>query len=191
MRFLPTLTLLTVLTALSGAVWHGAPDEPGASHSHRKATTGGDRLAPLKPMSALAFVEPKRYLLHSGETVRVSLTLVASESAQRVMVAARSDAGTQIVSKPQFFLGELSAGQKATVWFDVTVLAEGRHYVSVVAQAETSEGVRLSSYAVPVETHAGNPLEKSDPSPPAVFDSDGNRLRLMPASRPERDRTTR
>lgn len=143
------------------------------------------RLAPSKPMSVLHFVKPVRYQADSGETLKVSLTLVASEDVSNVAVEANAEPGLALPALTKHALGALKAGQEVVVVFDVTTLAEGRLYVNVLASADAVSGRHMSSYSIPVKVgnvRSGG-LQKS--AAKTVTDDQGNRLILMRAETPK------
>ncbi|MFK8031019.1 MAG: hypothetical protein AB8G18_12360 [Gammaproteobacteria bacterium] len=136
-----------------------------------------DRFAPSKPMSVVRFVKPERYLADSGETVTINLTIMASAPIEAVTLSARAEKGVVISARSQS-LGELAPGEEREFSFDVTVLEEGRHYINVLATAETLDGVRQSTYSVPIEVGDARRVMKK--AGQTVIDDQGNVLVLMP-----------
>lgn len=136
------------------------------------------RFAPSKPMSVIHLVKPERYLASSGDTLTVNLTLMASVPVEAVTVVARAEKGI-VISGQQQDLGALAPGEPRRISLGVTVLAEGRHYINVLVSAETVQGVRKSSYSVPIE--AGDAQLAAKKRRHTVTDDQGNTLLLMPA----------
>ena len=144
-----------------------------------------NRMAPAKPMSVLHFVRPVRYQADSGESLEVSLTLVAAEAVKGVTIEARVDAGLVLTANARHFVGSLEAGREVTLTFSVSALAEGRHYVNVVAAAEGVTGRRISSYSIPVEVGNVSASGSQKSESRVVTDDQGNRLILMQAEAPK------
>ncbi len=183
----------TSLIAAAVADHHSAVAASGTedAHSLKYSASTPDRYAPAKPMAVVHFVKPARYVASSGETLRVSLTLMTSEDVTNISVMAKAETGIALTKSSSQSTGPVKAGAEVTVSFEVTALAEGRRYVNVVASAEGLTGPRMSSYSVPVEVGNINARAMSKSLATVVEDDQGNKLVLMPAVTPlgsEQDR---
>ena len=190
---------LCVLVAAVATSFMAAADHRSAvtanvaedAHTHKHSAPTPDRYAPAKPMAVVHFVKPARYVASSGETLKVSLTMMVSEAVGNISVMAKAEAGVALTKSSSQSTGPVEAGAEVTVTFEVTALAEGRRYVNVVALADGPSGARMSSYSVPVEVGNIDANARSKSRATVVEDNQGNKLILMPVVTPlgaEKDR---
>lgn len=177
----------TVTVADSDGGHHTQLDDTSESDVDRRerlSRADNDRFAPAKPMSVVHFVRPARYQANSGETLEVSLTVAATEDIQNVTIEARADSGLMLSRSTRHSVGRMHSGQEAGATFTVITLAEGRHYVNVVATADLDGSRNAASYAIPIEVGNVADSAKRKSLSRVITDSDGNRLILMEADAP-------
>ena len=90
----------TSLMAFAAADHHSAVTANGAEDvpTHKQLASTPDRYAPSKSMAVVHFVKPSRYISSSGETLKVSLTLMASQNVNNISVLAKAEAGLALTS---------------------------------------------------------------------------------------------
>ena len=155
----------------------------GGHHVQQRPTL--ERLAPGKPMSVVHFVKPARYRADRGESLRISLTLLASEPVTSVWVEANAEEGVLLLSSRDRSIDSLETGREVQLEFDILAQLEGRRYVNVVVSADTPSGRRMSAYSVPIEVGNLNKAAGRKTDAGIVEDDQGNRLILMQAEAPQ------
>lgn len=167
------------------------------------AQAAGDKIAPVKPatqagadapavkparinksldnaLAPLEYLRPARFRGHRGQQMEVSLLLLLTERVAHMRVQAAAEKPLLLTdSSAERIFTDLPAGERVLLQYTVQPQAEGLSYVNVVISLQTENGLRMSSYSIPVEVGDVAAAVARKPRPEIVLDDDGVALQIM------------
>jgi len=175
------------LTAVVASAWHGA--SPGSAMIGMPSTVIADRsketaaapfTSPGKPLppidieysivGAPSIGQPVEIRLRTGAPAALTALNIALSGSERLQVPA---------DVAHLQLAFAAASERRVETIHVTPLTSGRHYLSVLAQAEIDGRLQARSVTIPIDV-GGAPVESPQPAP-TVRDAAGQRIVILPA----------